>query len=50
MRDTSAKITNIKAYMITALYNAPSTMNHYYRQEARHDIYGEEWEKEDGII
>ena len=26
MRDTSAKITNIKAYMITALYNAPSTM------------------------
>lgn len=30
---------NIKAYMITALYNAPATMNHYYQQEVQHDIY-----------
>lgn len=30
MHDTNTKITNIKAYMVTALYNAPSTMNHYY--------------------
>ena len=30
---------NIKAYMITALYNAPATMNHYYQQEVQHDMY-----------
>lgn len=30
MRDTTTKISNIRAYIVTALYNAPSTMNHYY--------------------
>ena len=39
MRKTTTKITNIKAYMITALYNAPSTINHYYQQEVQHDMY-----------
>lgn len=47
MRETTVKITNMKAYMVTALYNAPSTMNHYYQQEVRHDMYGGEWEKEE---
>ncbi len=45
MRDTATKITNIRSYLITALYNAPSTMNHYYRQEVRHDMYGGGWEE-----
>ena len=40
MKDTATKITNIRAYLITALYNAPSTMSHYYQQEVRHDMYG----------
>ena len=40
MHDTNTKITNIKAYMVTALYNAPSTINHYYQQEVQHDMYG----------
>ena len=43
MQDTTTKITNIKAYMVTALYNAPSTMNHYYQQEVQHDMYGGGW-------
>ena len=43
MHDTNTKITNIKAYMVTALYNAPSTMNHYYQQEVQHDMYGGGW-------
>ena len=30
MKETT-KILNIKAYMVTALYNAPSTINHYYQ-------------------
>ena len=41
MHDTNTKISNIKAYMVTALYNAPSTMNHYYQQEVQHDMYGD---------
>lgn len=45
MNDTTTKITNIKAYMVTALYNAPSTMNHYYQQEVQHDMYGGGWEE-----
>ena len=49
MRETVTKITNIRAYLITALYNAPSTMSHYYQQEVQHDMYGGGW-AEKGII
>ena len=49
MHDTNTKISNIKAYMVTALYNAPSTMNHYYQQEVQHDMYGGGWH-EKGIV
>ena len=45
----TTKIGNIKAYMITALYNAANTMNHYYRQLVQHDMYGGGWE-ENGIV
>lgn len=37
MRNTRTRTTNIKAYMVTALYNAPNTMNHYYKQKVQHD-------------
>lgn len=49
MHDTNTKITNIKAYMVTALYNAPLTINHYYQQEVQHDMYGGGWH-EKGIV
>lgn len=49
MHDTNTKITNIKAYMVTALYNASSTMNHYYQQEVQHDMCGGGWH-EKGIV
>ena len=45
MKETVTKITNIRAYLITALYNAPSTMSHYYQQEVQHDMYGGGWEE-----
>ncbi len=45
MRETVTKITNIRAYLITALYNAPSTMSYYYQQEVQHDMYGGGWEE-----
>ena len=49
MQNTTTKISNIKAYMVTALYNAPSTINHYYQQEVQHDMFGGGW-SEKGII
>ncbi|MGN0345853.1 MAG: DUF6017 domain-containing protein [Roseburia sp.] len=45
MKETVTKVTNIRAYLITALYNAPLTMNHYYQQEVQHDMYGGGWEE-----
>lgn len=45
MQSTTVKITNVKAYMITALYNEPSTMKHYYQQEVNHDMYGGGWQE-----
>ena len=40
LRETNTKINNIKAYLLTALYNAPSTINHFYQQEVQHNMYG----------
>jgi hypothetical protein len=36
----TTKVYNIKAYLLTALYNAPATMDSYYRAEVNHDLYG----------
>ena len=36
----TAKVGNIKAYLLAALYNAPATMDSYYRAEVNHDLYG----------
>lgn len=47
MKETTTKITNVRAYLITALYNAPTTMNHYYQQEVQHDMYGGGWQKKE---
>ena len=36
----TTKVRNIKAYLLAALYNAPATMDSYYRAEVNHDLYG----------
>ena len=36
----TTKVGNIKAYLLAALYNAPVTMDSYYRAEVTHDLYG----------
>jgi hypothetical protein len=36
----TTKIRNIKQYLLTALYNAPATIGHYYQAEVNHDLYG----------
>lgn len=40
MQNNTTKVANIKAYLITALYNAPNTISHYYTSEVNHDMYG----------
>lgn len=40
MKNNTTKVSNIKAYLTTALYNAPNTINHYYTAEVNHDMYG----------
>ena len=40
MEKNTTKVANIKAYLITALYNAPNTISHYYNSEVMHDMYG----------
>lgn len=40
MKSNTTKVGNIRAYLITALYNAPNTMSHYYSAEVNHDLYG----------
>ena len=40
MQNNTTKVANIKAYLITALYNAPNTISHYYNAEVNHDLYG----------
>ena len=40
MKKNTTKIKNIKTYLITALYNAPTTMNSFYQAEVNHDLFG----------
>lgn len=41
MNKTTTKINNIRTYMLTVLYNAPSTRKRYYAAEVNHGMYGE---------
>ena len=36
----TTKVGNIKAYLLTTLYNAPLTISNYYQAEVNHDMYG----------
>ena len=37
----TVKVRNIKSYLLASLYNAPATMDSYYRAEVNHDLYGQ---------
>ncbi len=37
---SKSEVRNIRAYLITALYNAPMTMDSYYEAWVKHDMYG----------
>ena len=40
MKKNTTKIRNIRQYLLAALYNAPSTIGHYYSAEVNNDLYG----------
>ena len=40
LRENTTKIRNIKQYMLTTLYNAPTTIGSYYSALVQHDLYG----------
>ena len=40
MEKTTSHIANIKAYLLTALYNAPNTISNYYSAEVNYYEYG----------
>lgn len=40
MKDNPSDIRNIRAYLLTALYNAPLTMGNYYTALVNHDMNG----------
>ena len=40
LRKSTNKIHNIRAYLLTSLYNAPTTIGQFYQAEVQHDLYG----------
>ena len=40
MKESAPKIRNIKAYLLSSLYNAPMTMDNYYSAQAEADLLG----------
>lgn len=41
LRKTTTYIRNIKRYLLTTLFNAPSTIGSYYSALVNHDLYGD---------
>ena len=44
-RENTTKVRNIKQYLLASLYNAPMTIDSYYRALVQHDMYGKETER-----
>lgn len=49
MGKTTSEKLSVRNYMITALYNAPTSMMNYIHQKVQYDMYGGGWE-EKGIL
>lgn len=37
----TTEVRNIRSYMLTTLYNAPATIDNYYKAMVNHDLYGD---------
>ena len=40
INQSTKEIRNVKAYLLTTLYNSPMTIAHYYQTKVSHDLYG----------
>ena len=40
MHKNTTEVRNMKQYMLTVLFNAPTTMNNHYTAQVNHDMYG----------
>lgn len=40
MKANTSKVRNMKQYLLTVLFNAPTTINNYYSSLVNHDMYG----------
>ncbi|MCL1882467.1 MAG: DUF6017 domain-containing protein, partial [Defluviitaleaceae bacterium] len=40
MNKNTTDIRNIKSYLLTTIYNAPYTIDSYYKAAVNHDFYG----------
>lgn len=40
LNENTTKVGNIRAYLLTALFNAPTTISSYYKAAVNHDMYG----------
>ena len=41
LKKNTTKVGNIKSYLLTMIYNAPTTINSYYRAGVNHDFFGQ---------
>ena len=41
LEENTTKVKNMRQHLITTLYNAPMTMENYYRSLVNHDMYGD---------
>ena len=47
LKKSTTNVSNIKSYLLTTLYNAPMTMENYYRSRVQHEMYGNPAVKEE---
>jgi len=40
LHENPSDIKNIRAYLVTTIFNAPATISQYYRTKVNHDLYG----------
>ena len=40
LRENTSKVQNMKQYLLATLFNAPSTIRHYYASQVNHDLSG----------
>jgi len=40
MKENTTDVRNIRSYLLTALYNAPATIDNHYQAKVNHDLYG----------